>query len=104
MWWKNWMASAIVHHRRSFDASEPRPQEPRARQHHQRVAVVQRLRLDEPGKEVTQRAARFGHGPAERVDLERLQQVLGPVRQHDDHEHPQGGFMPLGIQPIDERR
>ena len=84
-------------------AGEPRSQQPEAGEHHQRVPVVQRFRLHEPGEEISQRAARLGHRPAQRIDLKRLQQVLGPVREHDHHEDTQRQLVPGTVQPLDER-
>ena len=67
-------------------AGESRPQQPEADQHHERVAVVQHLGLDQPRIEIAEHAARLRHRPSKRVDLKCLQQVLRPVRQHDHHE------------------
>src|SRR5215207_9160221 len=55
---------------------ESRPQDPEAEQHHQRVAVVQRLRLDQPRIEIAEHAARFGDRPPKPINLVRLQQML----------------------------
>ena len=83
---------------------ESRPQQPEAGQHHERVAVMQRFRLDQPGKEIAEHAARFGHRPAEPVNLIRLQQVLGPVRQDDDREDPQRELVSRTVETLDQRR
>ena len=104
MWWKNWMASAAVHHRRSLTPVKPGPEQPEAGQHHQRVAVVQRLGLDQPGIVVTDQAAGLGHRPSQRVNLKGLQQVLGPMREHDHHEGAQRELVIRAVHALDERR
>ena len=63
---------------------------------------MQRLGFDQPWEQQPERAARLGDRPAQRVDLQALQQVLGPVRQHHDHEHPQRQLVAVAIQTVED--
>src|SRR5262245_44094784 len=65
-------------------ASKTGPKEPETDEHDQRIPVMQSLRRDQPWVELAEQAPRFGYGPSERVDLERLQQMFGPMRKHHD--------------------
>ena len=55
-----------------LDAGEPLAQDEQPHEHDERVSVVQRLRLDDPGEEVSEDAAGLGHRPPERIDLKGL--------------------------------
>src|SRR4030095_5586727 len=86
------------------DATESGPQRPQPDKHHDRVAVVQRFRLNQPREEVTNQSACFRYRPAQPVNLERLQQVLAPMGQYDHHEEPQRDFMLGSVKAIHEGR
>src|SRR5256884_7393297 len=59
---------------------------PNAGQHDHRIAVVQHLGVHEPGEHLAQDTARLMDWPLQHVYLIRLHQMLGPMRDDDDHE------------------
>ena len=65
---------------------------------------MERFRLDHPREEVANQPPRFRNWPAERVDLETLQQMLSPMGQDDYHEQPQSEFVLRPVEPFDQRR
>ena len=82
--------------------AEPATQHPDAGQHHERVAVVEKLGADEPREHVAEGAMGHRDGPAHDVNLVHLEDVLGPVRQHDHHEDLQRALVPLAVQTFQE--
>jgi hypothetical protein len=69
------------------DSRKSFTENPQADQHHQCVAIVQGLGFDEPGIPQPKHSIRFGTGPVHDINLVRLDQVLGPVCQHDHHKY-----------------
>src|SRR5215471_2767146 len=86
-----------------LDSGKSRAEDPQTREHDERVGVVQHFRLDEPGIIEAEQAARLGDRPPERINLKRLKEVLGPVREHDRHEYTQRELMMTAVQPFDQR-
>ena len=94
----------MVHHRRSSTPVNPGRSRNRPVEHHQRIPVVQHLGRDQVGEEVAQGAARLGHRPSQRVNLQGLQQVLGPMRQDNHHEALEGPLVPGAVDAVEKRR
>src|SRR4051812_1433900 len=81
-------------------ADEALAQRPQTDQHHQRVAVVQRFRADQPRIKKAEDAARLGPRPVQHVNLPGLDQVLRPVPQDDNHEKLESTFVPAAVQLV----
>lgn len=73
-------------------------QHPNSNQHHDRIAVMQNLRADKPRIKQTEDTIRRRPRPAEHINLKSLREVLGPVREHDQHKQVQRAFMPNRIE------
>ena len=75
----------------------------RPRQHDHGVAIVQHFGVHQPGEPLSQHPARLVDRPVERVHLERLDEMLRQVREHDDHEDSEGALVPRAVERDDER-
>src|SRR5689334_12603766 len=69
--------------RRSGESS---PECPKTDQHHDRIAVVHDLGTHEPWIKQSQKTASLRPRPTQYINLISLGQVLGPMRQHYEHE------------------
>src|SRR5205814_1793002 len=74
-------------------AREAGQEEPYPRQHDHGVAIVQHFGVHQPGEPLSQHPARLVDRPVERVHLERLDEMLRQVREHDDHEDSEGALV-----------
>src|SRR5215475_15781638 len=81
-------------------ADETAAQDPETDEHDEGIPVVQRLRGHEPGEPESQHAAGLFHWPVERVDLQGLRQMLGPMRQDDRHENLETALMPRAVETL----
>ena len=79
-------------------ALESAAHRPDADEHDQGVGVMQQLRFDQKREPVAENPARFGDRPAEHIDLKSLNEMLGPVRQHDDEKDAKSRSMPFGVE------
>src|SRR3984885_1338312 len=67
-------------------------------EHHHGVAIVQRLRLDEPRIPQTDQAIGLRSRPSHDINLVSLEQMLSPMRQDNKQEDLQRALVPLGIE------
>src|SRR5690242_3873429 len=58
--------------------------------------------MDQPRERLPQDAARLVHGQFEGVDLIRLDEMLGPVREDDEHENLHRAFVPRTVESCDD--
>src|SRR6202041_867773 len=71
---------------------------PKADEHHQGIAVVQGLRLDQPRIPQTNQAQSLRARPSHNINLVSLDQVLGPMGEHNKHKDLQPTLMPTSIE------
>jgi archaeosine synthase beta-subunit len=95
---RNRPPAAICH------AGKPGPERPQPNQHHERIAVVENFGFHEPRIIQAEQTQRFGHWPSEHVNLKRLEEMLAPMREHDDREYPQRELVILTVQPVEKSR
>ncbi len=103
MWCQNWMQRETVHHLRPVPV-KPLRSVPDSDEHHERIAVVHDFGSDQPWIPKAEDAVRFGTRPAEVVDLNGLREVFAPVPEDNQHEKPEGSFVPLGVEAFVEAR
>ena len=85
MWCQNWITRATVHQVRDR-SGESFAQHPDTDEHDDGVAVVQGLGFDQPGIPQTKNSIGLRARPSHDINLVSLDQMLAPVRQHDEHE------------------
>src|SRR5579864_642718 len=77
---------------------ETLPQDPQADKHDQGIAVMQRLRLYEPGVYEPQHTQRLWTRPMHYIDLVGLKEMFPPMGDDDGHESQQRGLVPAGVE------
>src|SRR5579862_7261050 len=75
---------------------------PQANEHDQGIAIVQGFGLNQPRIQQTDQAQSFRTRPPHDIDLVSLDEMLSPMRQHDEHENLQPTLMPTGIELLVE--
>jgi hypothetical protein len=73
-------------------------QHPNSYQHYERISIVQHLRIYQPWIPQPKNAASSWSWPMKKVNLHSLSEMLGPMPQHNNHENPEGAFVPPSVQ------